>query len=443
MHMTTSALDPFTPLQPAYPREPDTPAHPAHAQMQPPGAPPDRVDRHFAHRHPQPRGPSLPAADAGAAARDARSNAATSPPRTRTPPTPRDTAPNRARNERYADESELASLLERYDAGNANASGDALNAALGAQLEQAAMVGYPDQARAFEQNVQTDLGMCADLPLDARGSYEDKLKALWTGFEASPDAWDRSRFADAERALHDELASETDAAAGDPDSRLHAVFNVPFGSDMLSVDGRQQLLALADARKLFRLAHTKEDREAAFLLASRTKLQLQDEIAATTRSQIQEQKALWATQKTDVLKELERAASLTGPGATPGSRLAEFGNRVFADARHARAFTELRQREPERFAQLTQWENELASQHRDASRSLPEVPLTPPRNFSDIRFTLPAPGPRYEDALLALYVDALHGIVAAEKRISIAHEPKSSPIRANYIKMHRPVELPG
>jgi hypothetical protein len=344
---------------------------------------------------------------------------------------------NRAHDERYANEAELSSLLARYDADGANAKTDALNAALGAQLEKSAMTGYPEDARVFEQNVQIDLGMCADLPLDTRTDYEARLKELWTAFEAAPDAWHRSRFADAERALHNDLAGELDEIVDDPAARLQAVFNTPCGSDMLDAQGQRQLRSLDEARKQFRQARTAQQREALFSVASQLKQQLQADIASATRAQIDEQTRLWADARTDVLNELQRASTLTGPGATAGARLVEFGNRAFADARHARAFTELRQLEPDRFRQFTQWENALAEQDREAARKLPEVELAAPRNFSDIRFTLPAPGPRYEDELRTLYVDALHGMQAADKRISIAAEPNSSPIKASYIRMHR------
>lgn len=341
------------------------------------------------------------------------------------------------RNERYADEAELNSLLDRYDADGTHAKADARNAELGAQLEKAAMTGYPDDARAFEQHVQTDLGMCADLPLDARADYEATLKELWTGFEAATDAWHRSRFADSERALHNVIAGELDDVTANPEARLQAVFNAPFGSDMLDAQGQQQLLALADARKEFRQARTPQQRDAAFSRASEIKQQLQTDIATATLAQIDEQAQIWTDARTDVLNALQSASALTGPGATAGARLADFGNHVFADAHHARAFTELRMREPERFRQLTQWENDLAEQDRNAARLLPEVSLAAPRNFSDIRFALPALGSQYEDTLRALYMDALHSIVAADKRISMASEPKSSPIRADYIKTHR------
>ncbi|WP_460907471.1 hypothetical protein [Paraburkholderia jirisanensis] len=431
--MTTFALN-ATPAQ-ATAFEPDTSAQAAQAQRVDARQP--RTDRHGPRKQSQRHeaGSFEPAVPMGT--RGAQLLAATSTP-TSAGESARHTATttNRAHNERYADEAELCSLLARYDAGGANAKADALNAALGAQLEKSAMTGYPEDARGFEQNVQIDLGMCADLPLDARTDYEARLKELWTAFEAAPDAWHRSHFADAERALHNDLAGELDAIADDPAARLQAVFNTPFGSDMLDAQGQQQLLSLAEARKQFRLARTEQQREALFSVASQIKQQLQADIASTTRGQIDEQTRLWADARTDVLNALQWATALTGPGATAGARLVEFGNRAFAGARHARAFTELRQIEPDRFRQFTQWENEFAAQDRDAARKLPEVELAPPRNFSDIRFTLPAPGPQYEDQLRALYVDALHGMQAADKRISVAAEPHSSPIRANYIKTH-------
>jgi len=340
---------------------------------------------------------------------------------------------------------EVKSLLDLYDAHNANSSGNTNNAELAGDLEASAMVGYPADARAFERDVQIDYGMCTDLPPEKRKNYEAILKELWTAFEAKPDEFRRGRFADEEQALHEKLAQELEDLKNDPKARLKAVFNLPFGDDLLDgVDKNQlaevdeNLQKLTNARAAFDKAKTPEERAQAVADASNAKQKLRGYIKDVASKSIEEQTRLWAEARADVLNALESASKLSGAGATAGGRLAYFGNRVFADARHARAFTDLCMQERHPFHQLVQWENELAEQNREAARTLPEVPLDKPRTFFDIPLRLPAPNneTQYETDLRALYVDALHSIVAADKRISIAAEPKSSPIRANYIKTH-------
>jgi hypothetical protein len=360
---------------------------------------------------------------------------------------------------RHATDAELTSLLARYDDHNANAARDTVNAEMSARLEDAATAGYPDDARRFEQDVQRDLGMLAQLPSDVASSYRDEMKATWDAFEATPDAWLRDKFAQDAKTLRAQIVDEYQEARTDPVQRAQAIFNAPFGSDLLGDDARQDLDKLRDLAKQFRRAQTKEDRESIFATASEIKKSLQDRIFDAVISLIDAQRQAAASSEKDVMQALESAQGLSGSGATSGGRLEHFANRVFVDAAHARAFTELRsltpermqqlkETDPERFArltalkperlqQLTQWENDLAARDRDAARELPEVPLDPPKNLSDIRFNLPAPGPEYGENLRQRYLDARHSIVTAEKRISIAHERPSSPVRQSYIKTHR------
>ncbi|HEY3600050.1 MAG TPA: hypothetical protein VGL08_21345, partial [Paraburkholderia sp.] len=284
--------------------------------------------------------------------------------------------------------------------------------------------------------VQTDLGLLAQLPPDRHDLHASALARLWTGFEATSDEWGRGAFAHEARNLHDTIVKEHDEALNDPAARAEALFNTPYGSDFPSADGQQLLSALNGLHAEFNEASTSTQREAALKRGAATKQQLQQAISASIDKVTQSETQASNSARTDVLNALDYAAAITGPGATPAARLAALGNQVFGDAVHARAFTELRQNEPERFTQLMQWENELAEQDRDAAQSVPEVSLAPPKNYSDIRYNLPAPGPEYESDLRQRYVGALHSIVEAEKRIHIAHQSISSPIRQNYIRTH-------
>ncbi len=336
---------------------------------------------------------------------------------------------------------ELKALLARYDADGGNASRDAANAALGAQLEDVAMTGYPSDALPFERSLQTDLGLLAQLPPDRRDFYTDQLLTLWTGFEASSSEWTRGGFAHQERALHAAIADEHEDALNDPKLRAQAVFNEPYGSEFLSSDEQKLLDTLAKTHEQFTAARTPQQREAAFRRGSALKQQIQGKVAAAIGNVEQTQTQALNAARTDVLNALDYAKGLNGPGATSGARLTTFGNKVFTDALHARAFTSLRMNDPVRFGPLTQWENELAAQDRDAGERLPEVLLAPPQNFSDLTYNLPAPGPSYESDLLQRYKGTHQSIVAAEQRIHMAHEPTSSRIRLNYIRTHRTLPL--
>jgi hypothetical protein len=363
---------------------------------------------------------------------------------------------------RHATDAEFASLLARYDDKNANAAGDAVNAELSARLEEVATAGYPDDARVFEQDVQRALGMLAQLPADVASAYREQMKSTWDMFESTPDAWLRDKYAQQAKTLRDQIDGEYQEARTDPDERAQAIFNAPFGNDLLGDDAQPALDKLSDLKREFHQAHTKADREAIFSAASKIKQSLQNQISDTMLSQIDAYRQAEAASETEVMQAFELAQGLSGRGATPGARLEYFVRQVCGNEAHARAFTELRgltperlqqlqQTDPDRFAQLTalkperlqqltQWENTLAAQDRDAARTLPEVPLEPPKYPSDVRFYLPAPGASYGEALRLRYADILKSIVAAEKRISVSHEQPSSPIRQNYIKTHQPVQ---
>jgi len=361
---------------------------------------------------------------------------------------------------RHATEAELTSLLARYDKKDANAAGDTDNAEQSAQLEQAAMAGYPDDARDFEQDVQRDLGMLAQLPADVATEYREKMKATWDAFESTSNAWLRDQHAHEARTLRDQIRREYQEARTDPSERAQAIFNVPFGSDLLGDSAQEDLDQLSDLKRQFRHADTKADRESIFSAASQIKHSLQKQITDTIKSQIDVHQRAAETSKKEVMQALDQAQALSGPGATPGKRLEYFVRLISRDEAHARAFTELRdltseqveklqKSDPGRLAQLMafkperlrdqllEWENALLAQDADAGRKLPEVPLDRPKFPSDVRRYVPAPGPNYAENLRLLYVDVINSIVAAEKRINAAQEPPSSPIRKNYIRTHQ------
>jgi hypothetical protein len=363
---------------------------------------------------------------------------------------------------RHPTDAELNSLLARYDDKNANAAGDTVNAELSARLEELATTGYPNDACRFEQDVQRDLGMLAQLPPDVASAYRDQMKSNWEAFESTSNAWLRDKTAyDAEK-LRRQIAAEYEEARTDPTERAKAIFNAPFAGDMLGDDAQQELDKLRNLGSQFRMAHTKADRETILSSASKVKQSLQEQISNELLDRVDAQKRARAASESDVMQALEGAQDLIGPGATPGARLAYFTRQVSGDAAHALAFTELRslsperlqqlkQSDPDRFAQLaalkperlqqlTQWENTLAAQDSEAARQLPDVPLDPPKPPSDVRFYPPAPGLDYGEDLRLRYVDALNSIVAAEKRISMSHERPSSPVRQNYIRTHQPAQ---
>ncbi|MFC0573129.1 hypothetical protein [Paraburkholderia solisilvae] len=354
----------------------------------------------------------------------------------------------------------MTSLLSRYDTdkdGLAISSGnDAVNAELSARLADVSMAGYPDDARRFEQDRQRDLGMLAQLPADTAAAYRNDIGVNADNVGSTPNTWLRGLYEHDAKLLRDQLENEYREAGADPLKRLQAVFNAPHGGDMLTAPDEQQTLAnLRELRKAFGNARTTTDREKVFSRASQIRQSLQERITDITLGKIAEQKRTEAANEKDVMQAFEEAATMTGPGATPGARLAYLADRIGADGGHARAFTELRgvtperlqqlketdnerfeqlsALKPERLQQLTQWENDLAGQDRDAARRLPEVRLDPPRYLSDVRWYGPAPGPDYGEQLRALYTSARDSINAANKRIDIAHEPPSSPIRQRYL----------
>ncbi|CAB3753723.1 hypothetical protein [Paraburkholderia humisilvae] len=325
------------------------------------------------------------------------------------------------------------------------------------------MAGYPDDVRRFEQDKQRDLGMLAQLPSDDAAAYRDGINVNADNVGSTSNAWLRGLYEHDEEALHDEINSAHLEAETDPRAQVQAVFNAPFGSEkLLAADEQQNLAELRALRSQFGAARTIAERDKIFSNACRIKQTLQDRITGLALDEIATQKKAEAANENDVMQAFEDAKGLTGPGATTGARLAYFANRICADPGHARAFTEFRsltperlqqlkvddpQRyrqltalAPERLAQLTQWENDLAAQDSEAAGRLPEVALDPPKNFSDVRFYTPAPGPDYDRNLRKLYADARDSIVAAEQRISISHERPSSPVRRNYIKQHQPAE---
>jgi hypothetical protein len=305
--------------------------------------------------------------------------------------------------------------------------------------------------------------MLAQLPSDVAASYRDGININADNVGSTPNAWLRGLYEHDEKGPHDEIESEYLKADTDPGERVRAVFNAPFGSERLvAADEQQNLAALRELSTQFNTARTKADREKVFSTACQIKQLLQNRITDITLDEIDKQKQTDAANEKDVVQAFDEAQGLTGPGATTGARLAYLANRICADPGHARAFTELRGMTPERLqqlktsdperfvqltalvperlARLTQWENELAAQDGDAARQLPDVPLDPPKNLSDVRFTVPAPGPNYGENLRTLYAGVRDSIVAAEKRISISHERPSSPVRQNYIKQHQRAE---
>jgi hypothetical protein len=382
-----------------------------------------------------------------------------------TSPTPIAMNPLQAEaNHRSASAAELTSLLSRYDTdkdGLAISSGnDAVNAELGARLAEVSMAGYPDDARRFEQDKQRDLGMLAQLPADTAAAYRNDINVNADNVGSTPNTWLRGLYEHDAELLRDQLETEYREVGADPLKRLQSVFNAPHGADMLNAPDEQQNLAnLRELRKAFSNAHTKTDREKVFSSASQIRQSLQERVTDLTLGKITEQKRAEAANEKNVMQAFEEAATMTGPGATPGARLAYLANRIGADSGHARAFTELRSvtperlqqlketdkerfdqlgaLKPERLQQLTQWENDLAQQDRDAARRLPEVRLDPPRYLSDVRLYVPAPGPDYGEHLRALYTTARDSINAASERIHIAQERPSSPIRQSYIRSHQ------
>ncbi|QYD70214.1 hypothetical protein KZJ38_07920 [Paraburkholderia edwinii] len=357
-------------------------------------------------------------------------------------------------------EAELTSLLARYDKKDANATGDTDNAEWSAQLEQAAMAGYPDDARNFEQDVQRDLGMLAQLPADVATEYREKMKATWDAFESTPNIWQRDQYAHEAGTIRDQIRRDYQEARTDPSERAQAIFNVPFGSDLLGDSAQEDLTELGALKRQFRHANTKVDRESILSAASQIKHSLQDQITSTLKSQIEVHKRAAEASRKEVMQALDEAQGLSGAGATPGNRLEYFTRLISRDEAHARAFTELRDLTAERVEQLQKsdpgrlaqlmafkperlqrqlldWENALLAQDEEAARKLPEVTLDRLKFPSDVRLYVPAPGPNYGEDLRLRYVDVINSIVAAEKRISAAQEPPSSPIRKNYIKTHQ------
>lgn len=455
--MTTSATSPTVATRPISSADSDLPQASDTAPRREPdttrSAPPKR-HRHRQHDRRNPP-PSSPAATQLAARGAPQADPVATP---QTVANPLQARPD----SRHATDAEFASLLARYDDKNANAAGDTVNAELSARLEEVAMAGYPDDARSFEREVQRDLGMLAQLPADVASAYREQMKSTWDAFESTPDAWLRGKHATQAETLRDQIDGEYQEARTDPGERAQAIFNLPFGSDVLGDGAQDDLDTLSDLKRQFRQAHTKADRETIFSAASKIKQSLQDRIADTILGQIDASRQAEAASEKNVMQAFEHAQGLSGPGATPGARLEYFVTQVCGNEAQARAFTELRsltperlqqlkQTDPDRFAQLTalkperlhaltQWENALAAQDSDAARVLPEVPLAPPKYPSDVRFRLPAPGANYGEALRLRYVDTLTSIVAAEKRIRVSHERPSSPIRQNYIKTHQPAQ---
>jgi len=412
-------------------------------------------ERHQRHDGQNPQ-PSLPSAAQIAARGAPPAGPLTSPHTARTAANALQAPPDA----RHATDAEFASLLKRYDDKHANAAGDTLNADLSARLVEVLMAGYPDDAGKFEGEVERDLGMLAQLPSDVAAQYRNQMKSNWDAFESTSNAWLRDKYANDATTLRDQLADEYQEARTDPRQRAQAIFNAPFGSGTLGDGAQDDLDRLNDLGRQFRLAHSKADREAIFSDASGLKQSLQNRVSDAILDQIDASSRAEAASEKEVMQAFELAQGMSGPGATPAGRLADFVGQVAANEARARAFTELRRLtperlqqlkdidpdrfahltalKPERLEQLTQWENALAGQDSEAARALPEVPLDPLKYPSDVRFYLPAPGSGYGEDLRQRYVDSLKTIVAADKRISMSHESRSSPIRQNYIRTHRP-----
>src|SRR5262249_35622029 len=107
-----------------------------------------------------------------------------------------------------ASDAELASLLARYDKGNANDTHDRDNAHLKAQFQNLAKTGYPDDVRAFEQDMQRDAGMLAQLPEDVASTYRDWMNSNWDAFESTANAWLRSKYDGEAKTLREQIAAE-------------------------------------------------------------------------------------------------------------------------------------------------------------------------------------------------------------------------------------------
>jgi hypothetical protein len=286
------------------------------------------------------------------------------------------------------------------------------------------------------------------------------MKATWDAFESTSNTWLRGQYAHEARTLRGQIVRDYQEARTDPSERAQAIFNVPFGSDLLGDSAQDDLDQLSALKRQFRRADTKADRESAFSAASEIKRSLQDQITSTIKSQIEVHKRATEASRKEVMQALDLAQGMSGDGATPASRLEYFVRQISRDEAHARAFTELRdltaerveklqKSDPERLAQLMafkperlrdqllKWENALLAQDQEAAYKLPEVQLDRLKFPSDVRLYVPAPGPNYGENLRGLYVDVINSIVAARKRISAAQQPPSSPDRKNYIRTHQ------
>lgn len=339
---------------------------------------------------------------------------------------------------------ELADLANWYDHGEVSARRQQFNAARLARMAPDATTGYAAWARQFEQKLPALQVKIADLPEGEREHFTAQAVMLTAALRNAANPADRERLSQ----LIDQFRSAVDAehirVMSDPLLHIESLFNAPYGYGYLDRQGQRDADRLGDYRERFHNAASADEREQIVSLAAAVRAELQNSIAVKIDQRRAELRRQTSAARADVEAALNSAASLTGERVTPAERLTGFGAKAFADARHARAFTDAYTRTPEKFAALRGWEDQLARADADAGRAeqhrLGNRILLPAfTKFTDVAGQPPLPNSAYDEALLGRYQYAQRRMVAAQARLNVQGDP-GGPLRQQTLERYAPPE---
>ncbi|ASL41891.1 hypothetical protein bAD24_I00285 [Burkholderia sp. AD24] len=345
---------------------------------------------------------------------------------------------------------EYAHLLARYEgsARGRKVPSDAGNAAKFAALQIETMRGAPHAAASFEA-AQPALGaMIAALPARAQDYYRGAQAAFVAQYECAGTSAARDQVVQHFQAFAKTIDHAYRQTHEDPAKRVRSEFNPPYGAANLGKEGKRASALLERCRHRFERAQTPQLREAAFARAVRIKHDMQKRIGALADHALDETRQRWQQACATVEHALTDAKTLQFGDPYDReiafSRLEYFANRVFTSPENARAFKEMQQKDPARFAVLAQWEADVLNRTTWARQSISSNPFRRsfpvpevPKSYLDVdENTLPTA--RSGQSLLDRYQVLRHDHASAHDLYHAALQ--RGPIKESYIAARMPPE---
>jgi hypothetical protein len=345
---------------------------------------------------------------------------------------------------------EYAHLLARYEgsARGRTVPSDSGNAGKFAALQIETMRGAPHGAASFEA-AQPALGAkITALPAREQDYYRGAQAAFVARYECAGTSAARDQIARHFQAFAKTIDHVYRQTHEDPAKRVRSEFNPPYGAANLGKKGKRANALLERCRHRFERAQTPQLREAAFARAVRIKHDMQMRIGALADHALDETRQRWQQACATVEHALTDAGALQFGDPYDRemafSRLEYFANKVFTSPENARAFKEMQQKDPARFAVLAQWEADVQNRTTWARQSISSNPFRRafpvpevPKNYLDVDENI-LPTVRSGQSLLDRYQLLRRDHASAHELYHAALQ--RGPIKENYIAARMPPE---